>query len=132
MNRQMAAERERRAAVIEAEGKRAAAITVAEGEKQAAILKAEGERQAHILEAEGGRQAQILQAEGYSTALNTINGAARTLDEKAMGLQYLDALKNIGEGQSTKFIFPMEFTGLLRAFRTFAGGNGADGGAPPP
>ena len=60
MNRQMSAERVRRAAVTEAEGTRQAAITVAEGEKQAAILKAEGERQAEILSAEGDQQATVL------------------------------------------------------------------------
>src|SRR5688572_16614850 len=95
MNRQMAAERERRAAVIEAEGKRAAAITVAEGEKQSSILKAEGDRQAQILQAEGSRQAQVLEAEGYGEALSRIYASARLIDGKTMGLQYLEALKSL-------------------------------------
>ena len=117
MNRQMSAERERRATVTEAEGKRAAAITVAEGEKQAAILRAEGDRQAQILRAEAGRQAQILQAEGYSQALSAIYAAAKEIDSKTMSLQYLETLKSMGQGASTKFIFPMEFTSLMQSFR---------------
>ncbi|MEC8891234.1 MAG: SPFH domain-containing protein, partial [Chloroflexota bacterium] len=70
MNRQMAAERIRRADVTEAEGKRQAAIAIAEGDKQADILRAEGSRQAEILIAEGDQQATVLRAEGFSTALD--------------------------------------------------------------
>ena len=113
MNRQMAAERERRAVVTEAEGRRQASITVAEGEKQAAILMAEGARQAAILQAEGGRQAAILNAEGFSLALDKIYSVAKTVDAKTMGLQYFETLKTLGASPSTKFIFPMEFTSLL-------------------
>ncbi len=116
MTRQMSAERSRRAVVTESEGTRQAAITVAEGEKQSAILKAEGDRQAVILRAEGNRQSVILNAEGYALALEKIFGAAKGTDEKTMALQYLDALKTIGSGPSTKFPFPMEFTGLLKPF----------------
>ena len=116
MNKQMSAERFRRAVVTEAQGKREADITVAEGEKQAAILKAEGDRQAEILKAEGDRQAAILRAEGFSQALDKIYQVARTVDANTMGLQYLDALKQIGTAPSTKFIFPMELTGLLEVF----------------
>lgn len=130
MNRQMAAERERRATVIEADGKRAAAIAVAEGEKQAAILKAEGDRQAQILRAEAGRQAQILQAQGYAQALSAIFGAAKEIDAKTMSLQYLDTLKSLGSSPSTKFIFPMEFTSLLQSFRhLIPGSTDSDGKA---
>ncbi len=124
MNRQMAAERERRATVTEAEGKRVAAVTVAEGEKQSAILRAEGERQAQILRAEAGRQAQMLQAEGYAVALRTIYSAAKDIDPKTMGLQYLDTLKSLGASPATKFIFPMEFTGLLANLRGMMFGPG--------
>lgn len=121
MNRQMAAERERRAVVTEADGKREAAIKVAEGDKQAAILKAEGSRQSSILNAEGSRQSSILNAEGYSIALSKIFEAAKTVDSKTMALQYLDALKALGTGPSTKFIFPMEFTRLAAALTEYAG-----------
>ncbi|MDI7275288.1 MAG: SPFH domain-containing protein [Anaerolineae bacterium] len=121
MNRQMAAERERRATVTEADGRREASVKVAEGEKQAAILRAEGAKQSAILEAEGGRQAAILNAEGYALALEKIYSAARTVDSKTMSLQYLEALKALGAGQSTKFVLPMEFTRLLEPFIGHAG-----------
>ncbi len=124
MNRQMSAERERRAVVLEADGKKQASITVAEGNKQAAILQAEGAQQAAILQAEGGRQASILQAEGYSMALSRIYEAAHSLDPKTMQLQYLDALKALGSGPATKFIFPMEFTSLVSGFARLNGGDG--------
>jgi regulator of protease activity HflC (stomatin/prohibitin superfamily) len=122
MNRQMAAERERRAAVIEADGTKAAAITVAEGEKQSEILKAEGERQAEILRAEAVRQARVLEAEGFADALDKVFAVARTVDGKTMGLQYLETLKTLGESPATKFVFPMEFTGLMDSVRTMFGG----------
>ena len=114
MNRQMAAERERRAVVLEADGKREASILVAEGAKQSAILSAEGQRQSAILNAEGARQAASLNAEGYALALNKIFEAARTVDSKTMSLQYLETLKALGAGPATKFIFPMEFASLLK------------------
>ena len=114
MTRQMSAERTRRAVVTEALGTREAAVTVAEGQKQAAILAAEGKKQAAILEAEGQRSAQALVAEGYSVALDKIFSIAKGIDSKTMTLQYLDALKSIGNGPSTKFIFPMEFTTMLK------------------
>ena len=116
MTRQMSAERTRRAVVTEADGKRQAAITVAEGDKQAVILRAEGDR-----------QARILQAEGFSLALQTIYNVARGIDPKTLSLQYLDTLKQLGASPSTKFIFPMEFTNLLRPFMGYveaASGNG--------
>ncbi len=116
MNRQMSAERIRRAVVREAEGTREAAVTVAEGEKQAAILTAEGKRQAEILTAEGDQQAAILRADGFATALDRIYGVAQNVDPNTMSLQYFETLKQLGAGASTKFIFPMEFTNLLKPF----------------
>ncbi|MBP9041305.1 MAG: SPFH/Band 7/PHB domain protein [Anaerolineaceae bacterium] len=116
MNRQLTAERTRRAVVTESTGTREAAINVAQGEKQSNILKAEGEKQAAILKAEGSRQAQILQAEGYQQALKAIFEAAKEIDQKTMTLQYFETLKNMAQGASTKYIFPMEFTSLLGDF----------------
>ena len=116
MNKQMSAERIRRAVVTESTGTREAAINVAEGEKQAAILKAEGGKQSAILEAEGQKQAQVLKADGFSVALEKIFAAAKTIDQKTMTLQYFETLKNLGQGASTKFIFPMEFTGMIENF----------------
>jgi regulator of protease activity HflC (stomatin/prohibitin superfamily) len=121
MNRQMSAERNRRAVITESEGTRQATINVAEGDKQSNILRAEGER-----------QSQILRAEGYANALQTIFNAAKGIDERTMALQYLDALKALGAGESTKWVIPMELAELTRpiagAMRT-ARGDGGSGGA---
>jgi len=102
MNRQLTAERTRRAVVTEAEGKKSSQILVADGAKQAAIL-----------EAEGARQSAILRAEGFALAISTINAQAMTADAKTMTLQYFDALKQLGASPSTKFIIPTEFTNLV-------------------
>jgi len=116
MNRQLSAERNRRALVTESTGTREAAINVAEGDKQANILKAEGERQANILRAEGDRQAQLLRAEGFASALTQINTSAEKLDQRTLTLQYFDTLTKVGASPSTKYIFPLEFTGLISDF----------------
>jgi len=116
MNRQMSAERIRRAVVTESTGTREAAINVAQGEKQAAILRAEGSKQSAILEAEGQQQAQELKAQGFAKALEAIFAAAKTIDQKTMTLQYFETLKSVGASPSTKYIFPMEFTSLLDNF----------------
>ncbi len=116
MNRQLTAERTRRAVVTESTGTREAAINVAQGEKQSNILKAEGEKQAAILRAEGERQAQLLRAEGYQKALEAIYAAAKEIDQKTMTLQYFETLKNMAANPSTKYIFPMEFTSLISDF----------------
>jgi regulator of protease activity HflC (stomatin/prohibitin superfamily) len=121
MNRQLSAERTRRAVITESEGTRQAAINVAEGQKQSEILKAEGDR-----------QAAILRAEGFSQALTRIFQAASGVDQKTMALQYLDALKALGASPATKFVIPTEFTRLVEPFAGFVerGMSGGDGGAP--
>jgi regulator of protease activity HflC (stomatin/prohibitin superfamily) len=116
MNRQMTAERNRRALVTESTGQREAAINVADGEKQSNILRAEGEKQSAILRAEGERQSQLLRAEGFSAALEKIYSVAQTVDQRTMTLQYFETLKAMGLSPSTKFIFPMEFTSMLEHF----------------
>jgi regulator of protease activity HflC (stomatin/prohibitin superfamily) len=118
MTRQMSAERTRRAVVTEADGRKQAAITVAEGDKQAVILRAEGDR-----------QSRILQAEGFSLALQTIFNVAHTIDPKTLSLQYLDTLKQLGASPATKFVFPMEFTNLLRPFMGYIENAESDGSA---
>ncbi len=110
MTRQMSAERNRRAIVTESDGKREAAILVAQGDKQSAILRAEGDR-----------QSAILRAEGFALALEKIYSVAQTIDSKTMSLQYLEALKALGSGAATKFIFPMEFQNFLKPFADYAG-----------
>ncbi|MES2209029.1 MAG: SPFH domain-containing protein [Chloroflexota bacterium] len=119
MNRQLSAERTRRAVITESEGNRQAAINVAEGQKQSEILKAEGDR-----------QAAILRAEGFSEALTRIFSAAQGIDQKTMALQYLEALKALGASPSTKFVIPTEFTRLIEPFTGYlAKGMGTREGA---
>ncbi len=117
MNRQLSAERTRRAVITESEGTRQAAINVAEGQKQSEILKAEGDR-----------QAAILRAEGFSEALTRIFGAAKGVDEKTMALQYLEALKALGASPATKFIIPTEFTRLIEPFTGYVNRGMTPGG----
>lgn len=116
MNRQLSAERNRRAIVTESTGTREAAINVADGEKQAAILRAEGDKQSAILKAEGDRQSQLLRAEGYANALDKIFAVAKTIDTHTMTLQYFETLKTMSSNPSTKYIFPMEFTSMIGDF----------------
>jgi regulator of protease activity HflC (stomatin/prohibitin superfamily) len=123
MNRQMSAERNRRAVITESEGTRQATINVAEGDKQSNILRAEGDR-----------QSQILRAEGYANALQTIFAAASGIDDKTMALQYLDALKALADGESTKWIIPMELSELTRPIsqvmrQTLSAGGEPSGGS---
>ncbi len=112
MNRQMSAERNRRAMVTEAGGQKQSAILVAEGDKQSEILKAEGDRQATILRAEAEREAQSLRAEGYATAISHVFQIAQTVDSNTMLIQYLQTLQNMAESPSTKWIFPVELAKL--------------------
>ena len=116
MNRQLTAERIRRASVTEAEGKRASAILVAEGDKQSNILQAEGQR-----------QSQILRAEGFALALDKINDMAGHADPRTITLQYLEALKALGASPSTKWVIPSEFAALVAPLAAFARGGGDDG-----
>jgi len=137
MNRQMSAERERRAEVLLAEGEREAAIARAEGSKQSAILEAEGQKQSQILKAEGEREAQLLTAEGYARALKAIHEQAREIDSKTMALQYMEMLEKVGSSPSTKFVLPMELTSIAQNFVSTMGASagalakGGNGAAAP-
>ena len=124
MSRQMSAERNRRAAVLDADGQREAAIMVAEGSKQSAILNAEGEKRSAILHAEGQREAAVLEAEGYANALTKIHEVAQGLDQNTMGLQYLEMMKELGASENSRWIVPVELTRFLA---NFGGGAGASG-----
>src|SRR3954468_2758785 len=119
MNRQLSAERTRRAVITESEGNRQAAINVAEGQKQSEILKAEGDR-----------QAAILRAEGFSEALSRIFGAAKNIDQKTMALQYLEALKSLGQSPSTKYIIPTEFARFVEPLTRYVEGGMSAADAP--
>jgi regulator of protease activity HflC (stomatin/prohibitin superfamily) len=121
MEKQMRAERDRRAAIL-----------TAEGVKQSQILTAEGEKQSAILRAEGQRQAQIVEAEGEGKAIETVFGAIHRADPdpKLLAYQYLQALPQIAQGQSNKiWVIPAE---LARALESFGDALGARGGARPP
>ena len=137
MNRQLSAERTRRAVITESEGRRQSEINVAEGAKQATILAAEGDRQSRILRAEGERQSAILNAEGYGQALERIFAAASIIDQKTMAIQYLETLKALGASPSTKYVLPLELTGLVESLSKMVG-DGMRGGddrpriGPPP
>jgi len=112
MTRLLTADRTKRALVTESEGDRQAAINRAEGSKQASILEAEGARESQILRAQGAREAQILEAEGYSIGLERIYAVAQNVDANTMGLQYLEMMKAMGEGDSTKWIIPMDLAAM--------------------
>ena len=116
MEKQMRADREKRATILEAEGARQSQILQAEGQKQSAILQAEGEKQSAILRAEGRREAQILEAEGQSKAIETVFDAIHRgdADPKLLAYQYLQVLPQIAQGESNKvWIIPSEVTAAL-------------------
>lgn len=112
MTRLLTADRTKRALITESEGDRQAAINRAEGSKQSSILEAEGARESQVLRAEGARQAAILNAEGFSVALERIYQVASTVDANTMGLQYLDMMKQLGAGESTKWIIPLDLASV--------------------
>lgn len=117
MEKQMTAERNRRALVLEADGQKQAAITRAEGEKQAAIARAEGEMQAAILAAEGAAQARIKTAEAEAEAIRRIAQALGQFGDPAHYLitsRYIESLRQMAESRNSKVVFmPMETASLM-------------------
>ena len=117
MEKQMKAERDRRAAILEAEGLKKSAVLKAEGEKEAAINRAEGEKQANILKAEGIAQARILEADGEKEAIGRIINALADKgqpDKYLIAMKYLETMKSITSGQNNKVVYmPYEATGIL-------------------
>ncbi len=116
MSRQMSAERNRRAAVLDADGQAEAAVKVADGNRAAAILNAEGEKRSAILHAEGGKEAALLEAEGLASALEKIHEVGQGLDANTMGLQYLEVMRSLADSESTKWLIPTELTQFLSTF----------------
>jgi regulator of protease activity HflC (stomatin/prohibitin superfamily) len=118
MEKQMRAERDRRAAVLEAEGMKKAAILQAEGARESEIARAEGERQAAILEAEGTADARITTAKAEAEAIeiikNAIGGDSKDPIQYLIATEYLKTLESLGEGTDNKTVFlPYEATGVL-------------------
>jgi regulator of protease activity HflC (stomatin/prohibitin superfamily) len=122
MEEQTAAERERRAAILRADGNKRSAILKAEGSKRSRILQAEGLRQAAIVEAEGERLARILKAQGDAQKLRILSLGAAPMDQKALTVLSLETLKTVGDGKSTKIIFPFEISKLLEGAAEYIGG----------
>jgi len=121
MEKQMRAERDRRAAIL-----------TAEGVKQSHILTAEGEKQSSILRAEGHREAQILDAEGQSKAIETVFEAIHKgdADPKLLAYQYLQTLPQIAQGDANKvWIIPSEFSQALGQLGSIVGPREGRGGA---
>jgi regulator of protease activity HflC (stomatin/prohibitin superfamily) len=154
MEKQMRADRDKRAVILTAEGQRQSSITTAEGQKASAILSAEGRKQAAILEAEAERQSRILRAEGERAALFLqAQGQAKSIetvfqaihdgkpDQGLLAYQYLQTLPKIAQGDANKmWIVPSEFSKALEGLSRLGGadgegrswldvGNSGDGGA---
>jgi regulator of protease activity HflC (stomatin/prohibitin superfamily) len=124
MEKQMRAERDKRAAIL-----------TAEGFKQSQILTAEGEKQSAILRAEGQRQAQIVSAEGQAQAIATVFGAihAGDPDPKLLAYQYLTMLPQLAQGDANKvWIIPSEFSEAMGQLRSALGGGEGERKPPPP
>ena len=122
MEKQMTAERNRRALVLQAEGERQAAITRAEGEKQAAVTRSEGEKQSNILQAEGLAQARLRQAEAESQAITQVAQAMQDHGNPAQYLittRYIESLRDMTKSNNAKVIFmPVETSSMLSAVGT--------------
>lgn len=125
MEKQMRAERQKRAVILEAEGTKQAAITEAEGMKESVILRAEAEKQSAILKAEAVKEAKIRQAEGEATAIETLAKAdaqridfvykalkEANIDEKILTLKYIESIEKMAEGNNKVFM-PYETSALM-------------------
>ena len=122
MEKQMKAEREKRAAILTAEGQKQATILEAEGKKESAVLKAEAEKQATILAAEAEKEKEIREAEGKAEAIRQIQSATAEgiamikqagADDKVIKLKSLEALEKAADGQATKIIIPSDIQNIV-------------------
>ncbi len=141
MEKQMKADREKRAVILTAEGMRQAAITQAEGEKQSQILAAEGAKQAAILAAEADRQSRMLRAQGErAAAYFQAQGQAKAIEKtfaaikagrptpEMLAYQYLQILPKIAQGDANKvWVVPSDFGTALQGFTKLLGAPGDDG-----
>src|SRR5215216_4733981 len=117
MEKQMTAERNRRALILQAEGDKQAAITRAEGEKQAAVTRSEGNKQSAILDAEGAAQARLVAATAEAQAINQIAGIVGSPEQTTQYLitsRYIDSLRDMTTTSNSKVIFmPVETSAML-------------------
>ncbi|MBD0292623.1 MAG: SPFH/Band 7/PHB domain protein [Jiangellaceae bacterium] len=124
MEKQMRADRDKRAAILNAEGVRQSQILTAEGQKQAAILTAEGNKQSQILNAEAEKQARVLRADGEAKAIHAVFDAIHrgNPDQKLLSYQYLQMLPQIAKGDANKvWIVPSEIGAALQGLGAAAG-----------
>jgi len=112
LEKQMQAERQKRATILTAEGAKQSAILTAEGNKQAVILAAEAERDAQILRAEAVKKSRIIEAEGQALAITKIQEAASKGSKEFLAIRGLEALEKAANGQATKIIIPAEMQGI--------------------
>ncbi len=124
MEKQMTAERNRRALVLEAEGEKQSAITRAEGDKQAAIMRAEGEMRAAVLRAEGEAQARLKTAQAEAEAIRQITDALGRVGDPAHYLitsRYIESLKEMAQSRNSKVVFmPVETASVLSSVSALA------------
>ena len=119
MEQQTAAERRRRAMILEAQGERRSAVERAEGDKQSNIVRAQGEKQSQILEAQGDAISTVLRSR-----------AAESMGERAVVERGMESLEEIGTSPSTTYVLPQELTSLLGRYGKHFSGGDADGAGP--
>ncbi len=116
MEKQLKAERERRAAILTAEGQKQSAILTAEGEKQSAILTAEGFAASEVVRAEAEARAEVIRADGEAAALERVYEAIHNANPSSAALahRYLEILPGIAQGDANKvWVIPSELTGAM-------------------
>jgi regulator of protease activity HflC (stomatin/prohibitin superfamily) len=141
MEKQMRADRDKRAAVLQAEGSKQSAILTAEGDRESSVLRARGEAEAAVLKAEADAKAQAARARGQAQAISTVFKAIHdgNPDQRLLAYQYLQTLPKIAQGNSNKvWIVPSEMGKALEGLGGFFGTvrdasrDGSNGGSSPP
>jgi len=134
MQKQMRADRDKRAAILSAEGSKQSAILTAEGERQAAVLKARGESEALLLRAEADARAQAVRARGQAEAISTVFQAIHdgNPDQRLLAYQYMQMLPQLAQGDANKvWIVPSEIGKALEGIGGFFSGAASQFAAPP-